>query len=366
MAAPGGDASDGRRWRRRKTLGTVHRKILRATRVLTYIYLVAGVSSLMSLIGILLYLFVSPSKVVLVEAFVWLVEAISFAGLAVAFKIAASRTMYYRARFEILRMEALASFHLALIGLAITLFIAYKAVTGGKGEPTPVLLSLYPLGSAVMSYLLSRMLHEKLHKLELQIVSIRVVEEKLKFDVLLEAAGGFAIILSNMVHQPLIETGIVVLVALYVVYGLGSLALHNLMYLVGPGPRSERERVSRQIRIVLERENYRAKRIRVESYGTFSEAEVWLEYPSDVDLGTAYAEGSRIARLLVRSVPELLRALVILVPVKSRVVTRYRRTGQAAARRGPEGEGSRTPGASEGSLGESSGAGGGRGGEREG
>ncbi len=329
-----GDGRDDRRWKRRKPVGIIHRKILKATKVLTYIYLVAGVSSLMSIIGILLYLFVSPSNVVLVEAFVWFVEAISFAGLAVAFKIAASRTMYYKARFEILRMEALASFHLALLGLAITLFIAYKAVSGGKGEPTPILLSLYPLGSAAMSFMLSKMLHEKLHKLELQIVSIRVVEEKLKFDVALEAAGGLAIIASNLIKQPLIETGIVILVALYVVYGLGSLALHNLMYLVGPGPKSERERVSRQIRIVLERENYKAKKIRVESYGTFSEAEVWLEYPSHVDLGTAYTESSRIARLLVKRVPELLRALVILVPVKSRVVTRYKRIEKASIREG--------------------------------
>lgn len=334
--AGGGDRREVR-FRRRRGVSIARRKILKATQVLRYLYLVAIVSSVMSALGIGLYLFIARSNVVLVEAFVWLVEAISFAGLAVAFKIAASRTLYYRARFEILRLESLASLHLALVGLAVTLFIAYKAVVGGgKDGPTPIILSLYPLGSAVISYFLSRMLHEKLRKLEVQIVTIRVVEEKLKFDVILEAAGGLAIIASNMIQQPIIETGIVVIVALYVLYGLGGLAYHNLMYIIGPGPSSERERVSRQIRVVLEREGYKARMIRVESYGTFSEAEVWIEYPSNASLGRAYHESASIARKLVRGVPELLRALIIMVPVRSRMVTRYRRVEAGGGEGGGE------------------------------
>ncbi len=320
-----------RRWRRRERSGYAVRKILKATQVLRAVLAAAGVSAVMAVIGIILYLAVFPSDVVLVEAFVWLIEAISFSSLAVAFYIAASRTIKQRERFEILRIEALAALHVALAGLLVTGFIVAKAIFLPPKGLTPIELSLYPLASAAISFAMERALHSRLHKLEIKLVSLRFVAEKLKLDVALEAAGGLSIIASNITGYRLFEVAIVVAVGVYVIYGLGSIAIHNLLYLIGPGPRSERERVRRSILLVVEDLGYKAKSVRVESYGTFAEAEVWVEYPHHATLMEAYRDARKLARALVNRVPELLRSVVVMVPVKVKTVKRYRRKAAVEA-----------------------------------
>lgn len=322
-----GGNSDFRRWARRHSAGASARKILRAVGVIKYIYASAIVSAVMAVVGILVYLFVFPSSVVLVEAFVWFVEAITFFGLAVAFKIAASRTVYYRARFEILRIESLVVLHSALIGVAIIVFIMYKSVSAaGSGyKPTPMILALYPGISGLVSYIVEKYLFGKLKRIEVKLVSLRFVAEKLKLDVFLEEAGAVAIVLANLTGQTLFETFIVLVVGSYLVYALGGIAVRNLYYLVGPGPHEERLRVRRQIEIVLSELGYSPRTIRVESYGTFSEAEVWVEYPGRATLEKSFKTSTSIAKTLVSRVPELLRAVVIMVPVKRTLIKRYSR-----------------------------------------
>ncbi len=322
----GGDTDRGleQRWRR-KSGGHAVRKILVATRLLREIYVASLVSAIMAAAGGAIYILVFPSSVVLVEALVWLIEAISFTSLAVAFKIAASRTVYYRARFEILRIEALAALHVALIGLFLTAFIVLKSILRPQGEATPMILSSYPLLSAVFSFLLEKRLHSRLRSLEIRLASLRLVAEKLRLDVILEAAGGLSIILANMTGIVAFEAAIVAAVGAYVMYGLGSIAVHNILYLVGPGPQAERDRVRRSISTVLGSLGYKPRTVRVESYGTFAEAEVWVEYPHDASLRSAYETSRLIARRLVAEVPELLRAIVIMVPVRLRRIKRYRR-----------------------------------------
>lgn len=318
------------RWRRKESRGYAVRKILKAASALKAVLVAATISGVMAALGIALYLMVFPSDVVLVEAFVWLIEAISFSSLAVAFYIAASRTIRQRERFEILRVEALTVLHVAVAGLAVTGFVVAKSLfTQGK-EVTPLPLSLYPLLSALISYVMEKVLHSQLHRLEVRLVSVRFVAEKLKLDVALEAAGGLAIIASNLTGSRLFEIALVVSVGLYVIYSLGSIAIHNLLYLVGPGPRSERERVRRSIVTVVEGLGYKVKGVRVESYGTFAEAEVWVEYPRTATLIEAYREARSIARELVHNVPELLRSVVVMVPSRVRTVKRYKRKPQVA------------------------------------
>ncbi|MCE4604005.1 MAG: cation transporter [Aeropyrum sp.] len=326
MSEAGGKNSDARRWYRRPQSPSVSaRKILRAVGLLKYIYISAAVSAVMSVVGIAAYLLVYPSSVVLVEAFVWFVEAITFFGLAVAFKIAASRTVYYKARFEILRAESLVVLHSALIGVAIVVGVMLKSVFGKGGEPTPMILALYPGISGVISYILEKYMFAKLKRIEVKLASLRFVAEKLKLDVLLEEAGAVAIILSNMTGQTLFETVLVVVVGLYLVYALGGIAVRNLLYLVGPGPQDERLRVRRQVEMVLSEMGYTPRSIRIESYGTFSEAEVWVEYSGRATLEKSFKTSVSIARALVARIPELLRAVVIMVPVRKTVIRRYYR-----------------------------------------
>lgn len=311
-----------KRWvSQRHRKGPVVRKILKAVEAVRVIYRVALISVTLALVGILVYTLYYPSDIVLFEAFVWLIEAVSFAGIAVAFKIASSRTLLYKSRYEILRVEALASSAIGVVGIVVVLLIIAKSLGGGKGA-TPIILSLYPLGSALASYILESLLHKKLHKLEVKLVSIHVISSKLKYDVIVEAAGGVAIILSNILHNPLVETLLIVSIGVYVLYGLAGITYSNILYLIGPGPSSHRETIKRRIIKELKTRGYRHRSVRVEVYGTFSEAEVWIEQDADKPLAKAHKEALSIAKTLVHNVPELLRVVVISVPARRK---RYRR-----------------------------------------
>ncbi|MCE4603230.1 MAG: cobalt transporter [Desulfurococcales archaeon] len=314
-----------KRWvSRRHRRGPVVRKILKAVEAVRIVYRVALASVVMSIAGILLYTLYYPSDIILFEAFVWLIEAVSFAGIAVAFKIASSRTLLYKSRYEVLRVEALASSAIGVVGIIVVAMIIMKSISGGKGA-TPIILSLYPLGSAVASYILESMLHKKLHRLEVKLVSIHVISSKLRYDVIVEAAGGVAIILSNLLHNPLVETLLIVSIGAYVLYGLAGITYANTLYLIGPGPSGRREEIKTRITRELKTRGYKPRNIRVEVYGTFSEAEVWIEQDAEKTLARAHREALTIAKALVHNVPELLRVVVINVPARRKTYRRVRR-----------------------------------------
>jgi divalent metal cation (Fe/Co/Zn/Cd) transporter len=292
------------------------RKILRAREAVRSAVIVSAVSLALSILGLLTYTLIVRSDVVLMEAFVWLIEALSFGGLAVAFKIAASRTVTYRARYEILRLESLAALIVSIVAIIITGSIAYNAMVSPHREPTPVIVSLYPLLSAVTSLALERWLHRVLHAFEVRLVSVRIIAEKLALDVAFEVGGGLAIIVANLTGRAAWEAIAVVIMAAYVIYGLYNIAKEAALHLIGVVPHHVHETVERKVRHVLRRVTRfnRVRRFKLESYGTFAEVEVWLEAPETMRLGEAYYESLRIARELVHEIPELLRALVILVP----------------------------------------------------
>lgn len=290
-----------------------YRKVLRAATAARALLTVAVASALLAFLGFALYALVYPSGIILFEALVWSIEAMTFLGVWLALRVAASRTAFYRARYEIFRVEALMVTILSVIGLAVSGLIVYKAVGGGH-EPTPLHLSLYPLGSAAASYVLENMLHRRLGTLEFRIVSIHAVASKLSYDVVIEAAGGAAIIASNLLHEPLVESLLIAAVGVYVSYGLLLLAYEHLLYLVGPGPAGRRRAVRERIMREAARLGVRIVRMRVEVYGTFSEAEVWISMDPGMRLGEAHRVAQELARHLVHRVPDLLRVLVIPVP----------------------------------------------------
>ncbi len=304
------------RWAtRRHRRGPVVRKILKAAEAVRAVYWVASISVALSIAGMILYTLYYPSDIVLFEAFVWLIEAVSFAGVAVAFKIAGSRALFYRARYEVLRVEALASATIGVIGAIVTIVIMAKAL-GGKHGTTPIILASYPLGSAIASYMLERFLHKRLHGLEVKLVSLNVISSKLRYDVAIELAGGVAIIISNILHNPLAETLLILSIGVYVLYGLSGIVYANLLYLIGPGPSRHRKEIRSRILRELKLKGVKARNVRVEVYGTFSEAEVWIELDSDTPLSKAHREALNVAKMLVHNIPELLRVVVISVPAR--------------------------------------------------
>jgi len=286
------------------------------------IYGVAGVSIGLALVGYLLYYLVYPSSVVMFEALVWSIEAIAFSSVAYALHIASTRTVARRERYEVLRAESLASLAVAVIGILVSGFYMYKAVASREAEPTPWWLGLYPLVSAVVSFYLERLLHSRARGLEVRLVAVRAITSKLRYDVLIEALGGLAIILGYLAREPFVETAAVLIVSPYVLYGLTSLALEHLKYLVGPGPFRERKRIGQAVRRIALSRGVRVVRTRVESYGTFAEAEIWVEMPGDITLSEAHERARSLARDLIHSIPDLLR--VVVVPVPSQVLPRRR------------------------------------------
>ncbi|GAB6148490.1 cation transporter [Stetteria hydrogenophila] len=303
-------------------------------RALRSLYLVSLVSTLLAVVGFLVYVAVFPSHVVLVEAFIWLVEGISFFSLAIAFHIASSRATMYRARFEIFRIEVLSTLFLSIIAASIVILVVAESLHGGKGS-TPIILSLYPLASALASYLLERFLHKSMHYYEVRLVSVRTVASKLSLDIVFELAGGLSIIASNVFHNAAIETAVVLLVGVYTLYGLSSIFLESIYYLIGVGPKGEVERIKDKMRQLLEGDpDFKPRSFRVEMYGTFGEAEVWIEAPPHITLAEASFRSTEIARKLVSSIPELLRALVIMVPRNKASTRSLRRAGKAKRVRG--------------------------------
>ena len=316
------------------------RKIMKSRKAIRDLYITSVLSTALAVLGFLIYVLVFPSDVILVEAFVWLIEGFSFFGLAIAFHIASSRATMYRSRFEILRIEALSTLFLSLMAVMVLLFVVGRSVKGGKTS-TPIILSLYPLASALVSYLLERFLHKSMHYYEVRLASVRTVASKLSLDVVFEVAGGLSIITSNLFHNPGIETAIVLLVGAYTLYGLSGIFYESLAYLIGLGPRSEINRIKEQIEQLLGKsDRFKLRSLKVEMYGTFGEAEVWVEAPPHLSLAEASRESVVIARKLVSSIPELLRALVIMVPSingsrRTKSLRREKKLPRKKARRKP-------------------------------
>ena len=291
------------------------RKVLRARRALRTLYTVVAVSTAMSAIGIIIYLAIYPSSIVLMEAFVWLIEALSFLGLMIAFRIASSKALAYRARYEFLRLEALASLGIALTGIVLTEIVVYRSVWSGGKHVTPMVLALYPLSSSLVSFILERRTSSTLRRIGARLVAVSTVAKKLALDVAMEAAGGVSIIASNILGTGIIEVAAVVATSVYVVYGLIGIAYESVLYLLGVGPSSVISHTRRSVeRIVRRAVGRRPTRLRVETFGTFSEVEVWVEAPPYISLETAYRRSMMIAREIVKQVPEVIRAIVILTP----------------------------------------------------
>ncbi|BEP18465.1 hypothetical protein PYJP_18170 [Pyrofollis japonicus] len=291
------------------------RKILVASRAVRTTYVVAAASLVFSIIGLMLYA-ITKSDVVLMEGLVWLVEAMSFGGLAVAFKIAASRALMYRSRYEVLRLESLAVLLTSLVALFVIAIVIIRNMMSPHERVTPIIFSIYLFGSGIASLLLERYARRGLRIIGLRIVSINAISEKLSLDFLLETGGGAAIVASNLLKEPIIEAVTSIIMGLYVAYGVLGITREAVYHLIGITPyHVYRELRAKVLSTLRQATRYsRVRRLKIESYGTFYEVEMWLEAPPGITLGTAHRESMRIAHRIVHEIPEVLRALIVFVP----------------------------------------------------
>jgi divalent metal cation (Fe/Co/Zn/Cd) transporter len=337
----GSPSGDSRRWVRRRPVRTAFRKVLLAAALVRVVEEIALASLGLALVGFALYTLVYPSGVVLFEALVWSIEAMAFTGISLAMRVASSRAVFYRARYEIFRLEALAVVLLSATGMVVTILVILRSLRGPH-RPSPPLLGLYPLLSAAASYGLDSLLHRRASSYAIRLVSLKAVSSKLRYDVLFEVAGGAGILASNALHSGAVEAATLVVVGSYVIYGLALIAAEHMLYLVGPGPHHRRVELRARIRNEARRLGLRVAKSRIEVYGTFAEAEVWIPLDPFSTLSEAHRRARELARHLIHSVPELLRVVVVPIPSQAqpRRGRRYRRREKSPAspQRGPEGE----------------------------
>ena len=309
------------------------RKVLRLARELRFVNYVVLISFILSALGFMLYWLYIPSMVVLMEGFVWLIEALTFMSLLVTFKIAVSRAIFYGARYEIFRAESFAVIIVAMIAGAVTLFnIAHAAWHISRGHLTPIAVSSYLLTSAAISYILSRKTKSILEKRRVLSLTIKTVEEKLGLDVVFEAGAGVAIIASNISFMPIIENVAAIIMGFYVVVGLILIAKDAFLNLIGIGAPKLINKTRQEVFSIIRRTTFfKPRRVRITSLGSFAEAEIWLEARPDLTLNEAYRHSVTIAREVIRRVGRVIRAIVIIIPqlrkslVKQRTSVRYQK-----------------------------------------
>ncbi len=343
------------------------RKVLRVTRELHFVNVIVTVSLALAILGFLLYAFYTSSSVVLMEGFVWLVEALSFFSLMIALRIAASRAAFYGARYEIFRVESFAVVLVSLVAAGITsfnIFHTLEVLARNVGVETPIEVSAYLLGSAATSYVMSSRCKKVLEARKVFVLTAKTIEEKLRLDVVFEAGAGMAIILSNVLDMPLIEGVAALAMGFYVLMGVTLIARDAFLNLIGIGSRELVARTRRNVlNVVKNATQFKVRKLLIETFGSFAEIELWLEAPPNMTLSRAHRHAVSVAREIVLRVPEVIRALVIIVPQssarlgisqhsyyrrlprKARRVDRTAYREQAASRSGDEARGGSASGA---------------------
>lgn len=316
------------------------RKVLRIARELHFVGTIVVTSFILAAVGFVLYLTYTQSSVVLMEGFVWLIEGISFFSLMIVLKIATSRAAFYGSRYEIFRSESFAAILVSIVATVIIgLNIVYTVETliHGTYEPSSMDASIYLLGSAVLSYIMSSRCRAILESRKVFILTAKTIEGKLRLDALFESGAGIAIIASNVFEVPIIENTVAIAMGVYVLWGVITIARDSFLNLIGIGPKEHIERTRKNVLTVVKSiTRFRVRKLLIETFGSFAEVELWLEAPPNLTLRQAYRYAVSIAREVVLRVPEAIRALVVIVPQSSSVSSvrhgYYRRLSKRARR----------------------------------
>ena len=108
--------------------------------------------------GTVLYLTLLPYDVVLIDAIIWVIEALLFAGIIATLNVITSKTLY-DARYELLRGESLASLFIAVVTIAIIIHLItdeIKAVLSNHDlQASHPFSTTYIFAGAVVSLLIT-------------------------------------------------------------------------------------------------------------------------------------------------------------------------------------------------------------------
>ena len=184
------------------------RKIVRVRRVASVLKRIAIADFVFASSGIVLYLTLLPYEVVLVDAFLWVLEALLFAGIIATLNVITSKTLY-GARYELLRGESLASLFVAVVATALTTQMLASKVSAlinyshlGTSHP---LSATYIFAGAAVSALIYRWCRNLTRVTKVKALIANTLARKQLLDAVIDAILGTSVLLANLTNEPLIE-----------------------------------------------------------------------------------------------------------------------------------------------------------------
>ena len=288
----------------------IARKIMKVREAMRTLNVVVLGSLIYGAFGLSLCHFIYFSNLVFLESIIWLMEALAFFGSIITIRLITSKTLH-TSRYELLRTEVLISLFLMLITAGVAGKLLISAIFHTKVAPTPFWFAFYFFGGALLSYAFYLWIYNYHNFIEIKLLFTKAALEKLKIDSLIEAVAGICVILNTF--SSLIEKTAIILLSSYVLYESLKFAKSLFAYLIGVT--DVEEDVKRNIRKIAERvSGYKIRRLITKSFGSFVETEIWLEAPYGLKLDKAHKIAVKTAKTVIVSIPEVVRALVILIP----------------------------------------------------
>ncbi|MEL9996901.1 MAG: cation transporter [Sulfolobales archaeon] len=287
------------------------KKIVRFYRMAN-LFKILFISSLTyGLLGVLLYLIVVRSNLILIDSILWILDSITYLTLFIVLKVVTSKTLNGR-RYELLRVEDVSSIFIAVITISVVIYLIPSTLA--NTEITSSEFSLYLIGSGILSYIFSRYVlkYGRYGK-----VLVKSTAVKTSLDALIEFVNSIALILSNILQLVIIENILVLMVSAYAIKCSVNVVKESVFNLLDINyPRHLKYRI---INIVERHANVSVKKVLLRNLGSFVEVELWVRLPSNATLKTTQVLISSMTKEILIKIPEVIKVLVVAIPDKTRV-----------------------------------------------
>ncbi|MEM1680280.1 MAG: cation transporter [Sulfolobales archaeon] len=282
------------------------RKLGRLYRMVAVFKILAFCSFTYGVVGILLYLIVARSNLILVDSMLWIVDSMLYVALFFILKIISFKTLSSY-RYELLRVEDVLSLVISIVAISITLSLIPSSFT--NSEITPPVFTLYLIGSGLLSYWFSRYVRSN-GSYGRVLMSTTAVKTWL--DALVELVSATAILMSYISNNAIIENMAFLAVSAYAIKYYFTMAWRSALNLLDVNyPRDLKFKVRK---VVSKYEGVRVRRVLIRNLGSFVEVELWLVLPNNLTLTSAQQVISKIAREVLTRIPEIIKVLVIALP----------------------------------------------------
>lgn len=291
------------------------RKIVRLGKVAKMFRAMSIVALIYGLFGLLLYITVFPSSLIMIDSVLWIIDSATYLALFMVLSVVSSKALN-SSKYELLRIEDVLSLILALLSLSITTYLILNTVFV-EAEVTPDIMSLYLVGSGLLSYLFSIYL-SRINKGKIRNVIANTVAKRTLLDTLIEFVSASSIVISNITGLMIIEELMFLALSAYAIRYSLHIAKEAILNILNVNePKHIRYKV---IKTTRRYDNLFVRRVVIRRLGSFAEVELWVELPNSLSLIATHSIVLKLARDVVSNVPEVIRALVIALPDVKKVV----------------------------------------------